>query len=79
MEGLFSFATVSSGTFVYFFIRAFAIIFSLMYFLYAIVITKQTQSFIKTITTTRRNILLFISFSQIILGLILVASAIFIL
>lgn len=70
---------ISSASIFELFFKAFAVLFSVSYLVYAIVITRQTQELNKTFTTKNAPILLFISGIQIILGLVLVlATLIFI-
>lgn len=56
-----------------FFFKAFAILFSIIFLFYAVVIYKQTQVMVKTINTTNNSLILTISLLQIIFGLILLA------
>lgn len=56
--------------------KAFAIVFSLLYLVYAIVIAKQTQVMNKTLEVKNNQIFFIISSAQITIGLILIILAI---
>lgn len=60
-----------------FFYKAFAIIFSLIYFLYAIIVRKQTSIMNNTVKENSGSIILFISSVQLLLSIILIALSIF--
>lgn len=57
--------------------KAFAIVFSLFYLLYAVVVAKQTQVMNKTLEIKNNHIFFIISSAQIITGFILIVLAIF--
>lgn len=59
-----------------FFFKAFSILFSVMYLIFAFVIYKQTQVMIKTISGHNYSLLLFISGLQIIVAIFLLIFAI---
>lgn len=61
-----------------FFFKAFSWVFSVIYLLFTLVIYKQTQTMNKTLTTHWGNLIVFISFLQIILALIIILLVIFI-
>lgn len=54
-----------------FFFKAFAVVFSLMYVLYSVVILKQTQIMIKTIESDSSSFILLISIVQLFVALLL--------
>ena len=56
------------------FLKAFVVLFSFGYLVYAIVITRQTQELNKTYTSKNSGILIFISALQVILGVVLVLA-----
>jgi hypothetical protein len=62
-----------------FFFKSFAIIFSFLYLVYAIVVLKQTQVMNTTLTVGRNGLISFISFLQVLIGLLLVVLAILVL
>ena len=64
--------TSESNELLYLFLKAFAVLFSVSYLVYAVIITRQTQIMNKTLTTKSSGILLFISFLQIIFAIILI-------
>lgn len=57
--------------------KAFAIVFSLLYLLYAIIIAKQSEVMNKTLEVKNNHIFSLISSVQIFAGLILIILAIF--
>ncbi len=57
------------------FIKAFAVVFALMYVLFAIVIYKQTQIMVKTVQSSTSYLILLGSMFQIIIGIILLIWA----
>ena len=57
------------------FFKAFAYVFSVIYLLFAIVIYKQTQVMNRTLKTGAGNIIVFISFLQITVALIVLLFA----
>lgn len=71
------FVSFTDENIIRFFFKAFSIVFSLMYLLYAIVIYKQTQVMTKTIETRSNGIILSISLIQLLLGIVLLIFAIF--
>lgn len=58
------------------FFKAFAVLLSFMYLLYAFIVYRQTQVMNKTITRRSGPMLLFISFLQIVFGALLVILSI---
>lgn len=72
MEEIIRLLTSDSTELIYLFLKAFAVLFSVSYLVYALVITRQTQSMNKTFTTKSSGILFFISFLQIVFALILI-------
>ncbi len=59
------------------FFKAFAVLFSVSYLVYAIVITRQTQLMNETFTTRNAGLLFAVSFFQIIFGIILISVSLF--
>ena len=59
------------------FFKAFAVILSFLYLIYAVVILRQTQVMNRTLTIGRSPLILFISFLQIVFGVVLVILAIY--
>lgn len=68
--GLFSQANISS-----FFFKAFSVIFVVMYLIFAVVIFKQTQVMIKTISGKNYRTITLISGMQILLAIFLLLFA----
>jgi hypothetical protein len=62
----------------YLFLKAFAILFSLLYLAYSLVLLKQTQIMNNTLTVGRSSLITVITFVQLVIGLILVLLAIFV-
>ncbi|OGK27545.1 hypothetical protein A3C28_05935 [Candidatus Roizmanbacteria bacterium RIFCSPHIGHO2_02_FULL_39_9] len=54
-----------------FFFKAFAVVFSLMYVIYSVVILKQTQIMIKTIESDSSSFILLISIIQLFVAILL--------
>lgn len=54
-----------------FFFKAFAVVFALLYIIYALVIFKQTQVMTKTLETEGNTFILLISLIQIGVGIVL--------
>lgn len=69
----------SGATMFWFLFKAFAVIFSVMYLLYAVVISKQTGTMNKTLESSNNKVLFFIASLQIFLGFILIILSIFLL
>jgi hypothetical protein len=59
------------------FFKAFAIIFSLIYFFYAVIITKQTQVLTNTLSVQKSKLIVMISFFHIIMGILALILSIF--
>lgn len=79
MEELLNVLVSPSGSdFFYLFLKAFAVLFSVLYLVYAIVITRQTQTMNKTFATKLSGLIFFISFFQIFAALALIGVALFI-
>lgn len=70
--------TISGTQIISLFFKAFSIAFALIYFLYSIIITKQTDELNKNLIVEKNSILYLLSFSQILFGFILLALAIFV-
>lgn len=73
MEQILSFFTdTSSNEILLLFVKSFAVLFSVLYLVYAVIITRQTQVMNKTLNSPVRPILFFGSFIQIIFAIILI-------
>jgi hypothetical protein len=59
------------------FLKMFSISFSVLYFFYAVIITRQTQVLDKTVEFKEGKFIIFASFIQVIFGLILIYLSIF--
>lgn len=57
------------------FFKAFAIILSFIYLIYAVVIFRQTQIMLRTLIPKNHGVILLISFIQIILAVLLIILA----
>jgi len=66
----------SNQTLLGFFLKSFALVFAVIYLLYAVIIYKQTQVMNKTLTTSGNKLIVFISFLQIILSLFTIVLAV---
>lgn len=62
----------SSNELLFMFVNAFAVLFSVLYLVYAVMITRQTQVMNKTVTTPAAPLLFFLSIIQIFFALILI-------
>ncbi|CAN5219109.1 hypothetical protein BH09PAT2_BH09PAT2_03300 [soil metagenome] len=69
------FAAPTSDVFIVFFFKAFAILFSFLFLLYAIVLTRQTQEMNQIFTTSKSQFLFFVSVLHIVLALILIVAS----
>jgi len=79
MDAIIELLTHPNGEgFFYLFFKAFAVLFSVSYVVYAIVITRQTQTMNETFETKSSWFLMTVSVLQIVFGLILIASSLFI-
>ncbi|MCL4374755.1 hypothetical protein M1523_02740 [Patescibacteria group bacterium] len=58
------------------FVKAFTLVFSLMYLLFAIVIYKQTQIMTKTVQSDKNGLIYLGSLIQIVIGIILLIWAV---
>lgn len=70
---------ISNQNLVNFFVKAFAIVFSIIYILFSVVIFKQTQVMSKTVQTSSGSSIILISFIQIFIGIGLLIFALIIL
>ena len=68
--------TITGNDILGWFFKAFAVLLSFMYLLYAFIVYRQTQVMNKTITRRSGPLLLFISFLQILFGTALVILSI---
>lgn len=69
--------TFSGLGFINLFFKAFAILFSLMFIIYAIVISKQTQVMSRTLKDNNAGLFGFVSFIQILVALGLFLLSVF--
>mgnify|MGYP000986082402 CR=1 FL=1 len=77
MEQFLDIFSLSNNTIFILFAKAFAVLFSFLYLIYAVVMTRQTQVMNKTFHTRYSGLLLLISALQIILAFILIYVSIF--
>lgn len=70
------FSGQSMGTF---FVKAFGIVFSLLFTTYAVISYKQVQEITKAVLNSRNKFVVFFSLLQIFIGLFLLAFAILVL
>lgn len=68
---------INSQSMMGFFFKAFAFVFSLMYLMYAFVISKQTDIMNKTLESSSNQILYSVASLQVLLGVILIVLSIF--
>ena len=59
-----------------FFIKAFSVVFGLLFFVYAAVTYKQTQEICRTVQNSRNKFIIFISLLQVVMGIVLLVFAI---
>lgn len=79
MDAIIGLLTHPTGEgFFYLFFKAFAVLFSVSYLVYAIVITRQTQAMNETFKTKSSWLLMTVSVLQIIFGLIVIVASLFI-
>ncbi len=79
MDAIIDLLTHPTGEgFFYLFFKAFAVLFSVSYLVYAIVIARQTHTMNETFHTRTSWLLMLISVLQIVFGLILIAASLFI-
>ena len=69
------FTDANSTVFIALFVKAFAILFSILFLLYAIVITRQTQEMNQTFTTRNASVLFAVAILHIVFALILIAAS----
>lgn len=72
MDQILELFSISNTSLFVLFAKAFAVLFSFLYLVYAVVMTRQTQVMNKTFHTRYSGLLLFISFFQILLAFILI-------
>jgi len=69
--------TFTGGDIVYFFVKAFSLVFSIMYFFYALVMVRQIQVMNKALSTERKNLFSLISIIQLLLAVFIILLAVF--
>ncbi len=77
MEQILDLFSISNTTLFVLFAKAFAVLFSFLYLVYAVVMTRQTQVMNKTFQTRYSGFILFISSLQILLAFVLIFVSIF--
>lgn len=77
MEQLLDLFSLSNNTIFVLFAKAFAVLFSFLYLIYAVVMTRQTQVMNKTFHTRYSGLLLLVSALQIVLAFILIFVSIY--
>ena len=68
---------IASGNWVDYAVKAFGVIFAFIYFLFSVVIFKQTQTMNKTLQTPWGKLIISISLLQIIFSLLIFVYSIF--
>lgn len=77
MEDIFTIFTDANSTiFISLFVKAFAILFSVLFLLYAIVITRQTQEMNQTFTTKKASVLVTVAVLHILFSVLLIFASI---
>jgi hypothetical protein len=73
MEQIISFFTdTDSSQLLVLFVKAFAVLFSVLYLVYAVIITRQSQEMNKTFSSPMGPFIFFMSFVQIVFAIILI-------
>ncbi|OGK30086.1 hypothetical protein A3F29_04890 [Candidatus Roizmanbacteria bacterium RIFCSPHIGHO2_12_FULL_33_9] len=60
-----------------FLIKTVSLVFSFLFFIYTLIVYRQTIIMIKTLTVSREKIISFISFLQVIIALLLILMSLF--
>jgi len=60
-----------------FLIKTVSMVFSFLFFIYTLIVYRQTIIMIKTLTVSREKIISFISFLQVIIALVLILMSLF--
>ena len=68
-------AWLTTANIIYFFIKAFAISFSVIYFFYALIITREVQILNHTLIIKHNYLILFLALIEIVLGALLICLA----
>lgn len=77
MDDIFAiFTDANSTVFISLFVKAFAILFSVLFLLYAIVITRQTQEMNQTFTTKKASVLVTVAVVHILFAVLLIFASI---
>jgi len=69
--------TFTGGDIVYFFVKAFSLVFSIMYFFYTLVMSRQIQVMNRALSTERKNFFSLVSIIQLLLAVFIILLAIF--
>lgn len=72
MQHFFDLFTTSNTELFILFAKAFAVLFSVLYLVYAVVLVRQTQIMNKTFQTAYSGVLFFISLLQVVFAFILI-------
>lgn len=60
-----------------FLIKIVSLVFSFLFFIYTLIVYRQTIIMIKTLTVSREKIISFVSFLQVIIALLLILMSLF--
>ncbi len=70
------FTDANSTAFINYFVKACAVLFSILFLLYAIVIVRQTQEMNKTFTTRNAGVLYTVALFHVVLAIVLIVASI---
>ena len=59
-------------------IKIFSVVISLLYFIYSLIINKQTKIMLKTVSLDSKNFILTVSYLQLLCGILLILLALII-
>ena len=59
-------------------IKIFSLVISLLYFIYSLIINKQTKIMLKTVSLDSKNFILTVSYFQVLCGILLILLALII-
>ena len=59
-------------------IKIFSVVISLLYFIYSLIINKQTKIMLKTVSLDSKNFILTVSYFQVLCGILLILLALII-
>ena len=69
--------TISDAEFITFFFKAFAVVFSILFVVYAIIMTRQTKVLTTTLETQSNSFIVLISNVQLVVSIFILLLAIF--